>query len=69
MSDAERFKDINQQCEHVAELIRHAQNISDPVLSEHLYREARNRTQAISGAIRQLQAAMTAARGAINRAA
>lgn len=62
MLTAECFHDINRQCRQVVALIHEAQETHDPVASTRLYHEARDRTAAISGAVRHQLSQMDGAR-------
>jgi Fe2+ or Zn2+ uptake regulation protein len=59
MSDAECFARINRRCQLVVDLIHQAQESTNPKRAAHLYREAREQTEAISGTVRRKLTLMT----------
>ena len=59
MSDAECLDRINRSCQLVVDLIRQAQETTNPRRAARLYREAREHTEEISGNVRRFLALMT----------
>lgn len=59
MSDAECLDRINRSCQLVVDLIRQAQETTNPRRAARLYHEAREHTEEISGNVRRFLALMT----------